>query len=156
MQPACYNSFVFLYVRQLFCLNLVSNMKKIFNKLRTRSSLRSLPGKTNCDISQVINMYWMISLDTFSKSLDHIDARCLFIIIKSRMKMIDVDLMLIDSRVQRQQQNFNEQRALSFQVEVNVYLSFLLLSSFPHCLNDINGTASSKRMHTCKLLIHLK
>lgn len=48
-------------------------------------------------------MHWMISLDTFSKSLDHIDARCLFIIIKSRMKMIDVDLMLIDSRVQRQQ-----------------------------------------------------
>lgn len=77
--------------------------EKIFNKLRTRSSLRSLPGKTNCDISQVIIMHWMISLDTFSKSLDHIDARCLFIIIKSRMKMIDVDLMLIDSRVQRQQ-----------------------------------------------------
>lgn len=42
-------------------------------------------------------------IDTFSKSLGHTDARCLFIIIKSRMKMIDVDLMLIDSRVQRQQ-----------------------------------------------------
>lgn len=37
-----------------------------------------------------------------------------------------------------------------------VYISLLLLSSFPHCLNDINGTVINKRMHTCKLLIHRK
>lgn len=44
-------------------------------------------------------MYWMIFLDIFLKFFDYIDVRCLFIIIKLRMKMIDVDLMLIDLRV---------------------------------------------------------